>query len=256
VVETASLPAAGGAWSPPKLISEVGQNADDPDVAIDPEGNRVAVWDRSDGANTIVQAAPFDAAGPRIRSLSIPAAGTENQPVFLRVDPLDVWTPIAAIAWNLGDGDGAFGATVEHTYRKPGTYPIRVVAFDSIAMSRAAAGSITIYPRARAGRFARVRGRHAELRVFCPSPAGCEGEPRLIAGFRTVRQHRTVGVRRAVGATAFTIPEGSTTVELPLSRKGLARIRSAGKRGVKAQLSGPGIKHRIVVLIGPRKRKR
>jgi hypothetical protein len=35
--------------SPPQTLSGAGQNASEPQVAVDPNGNAVATWGRSDG---------------------------------------------------------------------------------------------------------------------------------------------------------------------------------------------------------------
>src|SRR5262249_31013297 len=48
---------AGGQWQAPANISAAGELAEKPQLAIDPQGDATAVWDRSNGANTIVQAA-------------------------------------------------------------------------------------------------------------------------------------------------------------------------------------------------------
>jgi hypothetical protein len=45
------------AWTPPIDLSAAGQNAINAQIAIDPEGNATAVWQRSNGSNTIIQAA-------------------------------------------------------------------------------------------------------------------------------------------------------------------------------------------------------
>jgi hypothetical protein len=49
--------AAGGAWQTPVNISAAGQNAETADIAVDPQGNAVAVWGRSIGTTSIVQGA-------------------------------------------------------------------------------------------------------------------------------------------------------------------------------------------------------
>ena len=53
------------AWLAPQDLSAAGQHAYDPQVAVDGQGNAIAVWQRSDGTNTIVQAAARAAGGVR-----------------------------------------------------------------------------------------------------------------------------------------------------------------------------------------------
>jgi hypothetical protein len=56
IVQAAALP-AGGEWSEPEDLSEAGENAHEPQVAIDPDGDAVATWNRWGGSALIVQAA-------------------------------------------------------------------------------------------------------------------------------------------------------------------------------------------------------
>ncbi len=55
-VVQASHSADGVSWSAPATLSAVGQDAESPQLAAAPGGGFTAVWNRSDGANAIVQA--------------------------------------------------------------------------------------------------------------------------------------------------------------------------------------------------------
>ena len=48
---------ASAGWLPPVSISEPGDDAGSPHVALDSEGNATAVWDRWNGADTVVESA-------------------------------------------------------------------------------------------------------------------------------------------------------------------------------------------------------
>lgn len=50
-------PAAQAGWLPPVDISEPAEHAGNPHVALDSEGNATAVWDRWNGADTVVESA-------------------------------------------------------------------------------------------------------------------------------------------------------------------------------------------------------
>ena len=65
----------------PVDLSAPGGNGLLPQVAVDPQGNAVAAWYRFNGANEIVQASGYDAAGPQLRALSIPGSGAERPEV-------------------------------------------------------------------------------------------------------------------------------------------------------------------------------
>jgi PKD domain-containing protein len=248
VIQGAERPAGGG-WLPIALISVVGQSANEPQVASDSVGNAVAVWAREDGANTIVQAAGHDGRGPELRSLLIPAAGTVRQVLAFSVSPFDVWSAIGPARWDFGDEAGGGGNVVTHRFDRPGTYPVTVTAADDLGNSSAASGSVRIYPKPSAARNVRVRHRKGLLRLRCPSPAGCEGALRLIAAVEVGRGERKATRRRRIGRADFEIPgAATTTVRVPIIAKGRAAAAAAGRRGLKAQLTGPGVKHRIVVL--------
>ena len=48
---------SGGSFAGAQTISDAGQGASDPHIGFDPQGNAIAIWPRSDGANTRIQAA-------------------------------------------------------------------------------------------------------------------------------------------------------------------------------------------------------
>ena len=85
-VQAAIRPPGGGAFGTPIDLSTPGQNASDPDVATGADGTTTAVWQRYNGANTIVQAA------------TRPAGGTFGTPVDLSTPGQDAGYPDVAIA--------------------------------------------------------------------------------------------------------------------------------------------------------------
>jgi hypothetical protein len=243
---------AGGAWGGVEELSELGSSANGPQVALGATGDGASIWSRGNGANEIVQAAGFDGAGPLFPSLSIPAAATVKQPVTFGAATFDNWSPVRSVAWAFGDGgEGAIGNRVEHTFASPGTYPVSILAADNLGNTRATAGSITVFRLPNAGRNVRVRRGNALLMVHCPSPAGCTGVAKLIARVELERNGRTFGKRAQIGSASFSVPGGSSRVAIRLTRAGQAAVREGGKKGVRTQLTGPGIQHRLVLLLAP-----
>jgi hypothetical protein len=248
VIQAAERPAGGG-WLPPALLSVIGRSANEPQVATDSVGNAVAVWAREDGANTIVQAAGHDGHGPELRSLLVPGAGTVREELAFSVSPFDVWSPVGVASWDFGDESGAGGNAVTHSFPRPGTYPVTATAVDDLDNSSSASASVRIYPKPSAGRNVRIRRRKGLLRLHCPSPAGYSGALRLIAAVEVGRGDRKATRRRRIGRADFAIPgAATTTIRVPITVKGRAAAAAAGRRGLKAQLTGPGVRHRIVVL--------
>jgi hypothetical protein len=255
IVQSAEKP-IGAPWQPRTTLSVIGHNSTEPELALDPAGNGVAVWARDNGVNKIAQAIGYDRAGPLLRAVSIPTAGTVHQPLPFSVSPFDVWSALGPIYWSFGDGEAGSGATLRHTFGFPGVYLVSVTAADVLGNSSATTGTVTIYPKPSASRNVRVRGRKALLRLHCPSPVGCEGTLRLVAGITLERRGRKFRKRMEIGAIAFQIPGATTTiVPVPLTPKGRQLVREAPPSGVKAQLTGPGVKHRLVALFGPHRRR-
>jgi hypothetical protein len=147
VVQGAVRPATSGLWQAPVDLSAAGQTAGSPQLAVDPAGNAVAVWQRLDSsANYIMQAAGYDAAGPLLQGLSAPATGTAGQPLSLSVAPLDVWSALGATSWSFGDGGAANATSVTHAYAAPGSYQVTVTSADVLANTTTATRTITITP--------------------------------------------------------------------------------------------------------------
>ena len=77
----AAARAAGGSFGAPQDLSAAGQKAGFPEVAVDGQGNAIAVWQRFDGTNFIVQAAARAAGGSFGAPQDLSAAGqTANDP--------------------------------------------------------------------------------------------------------------------------------------------------------------------------------
>ena len=136
-VQGAALP-AGGTWHAAVDFASNGGGA--PQAAVDAQGNAVSIWE----TGSTVKAAGYDAAGPWLRSLSVPAAGVEGQELSFSVSPVDVWSKVAATPWSFGDGATATGTTVTHAYGQAGTYPISVSASDAVGNSTTATQPIAI----------------------------------------------------------------------------------------------------------------
>ena len=60
VIEEAQYTKSTTTWSTPTTISVTGEDSDEQQLAVHPSGNAVAVWIRSDGSNSCIQAATFN----------------------------------------------------------------------------------------------------------------------------------------------------------------------------------------------------
>ena len=146
VVQAAFRP-AGGAWQTPVDVSTAGQYAYAVKAAFDGEGDAIVVWQHATAAKygmVDVQAAGYDAAGPLLGGLSIPASGTAGQPLSFAVSPLDAWSALGGTQWTFGTDGTATGTSVTHTFAAPGSYPVTVSGTDALGNTTRATRSVTI----------------------------------------------------------------------------------------------------------------
>jgi hypothetical protein len=145
IVESAARP-AGGAWQAPVALSAPGEDAQAPEIETDAYGDAVAVWQRSNGVNEIVEAAAYDVTGLVLKTVTMPTTGTVGQPLAFSVSPFDISSPIGTTSWSFGDGYVASGASVTHIYARAGTYRTTVTSTGLLGGVASAAGTVVIAP--------------------------------------------------------------------------------------------------------------
>ena len=94
VIQGASKP-AGGAWTPALDLSDSERTAGEPQVAIDSAGRAVAVWQRSDGFNTIVQSCL-----PRTVGGGASGRNPSTSPPKARTRRNRSWAPTERATWS------------------------------------------------------------------------------------------------------------------------------------------------------------
>ena len=193
MAETATRP-AGGTWQAPLPLSAEGGSASAPALAADAQGNAVAVWERSNGANEIVQAAGYDGASPVFGAVQVPGSGYVGVPLTFSASPLDTWSAPASTDWSFGDGTSGAGTAVTHAYAAPGTFTVTVTSADALGNAATASRTTTIVVKAAAGvgapTISALKQSHAKWRTG--------GKPAKLA--RTPRKARR---RRAPVGTTF-----------------------------------------------------
>jgi hypothetical protein len=96
VVIQAAVRPAGGAWQAPTNLSASGHDASAPAIAVNPQGAAVAVWQRSNGTNAIIQGAARPAGGTWQAPADLSAAGQDAVTPQVAVDP----TGAAVAVWD------------------------------------------------------------------------------------------------------------------------------------------------------------
>lgn len=109
-----SAPAqAAPTWLSPLPLSEAGRHAGSPDVAVDAEGNVIAVWEGSDGIDRRAYAAVRPAGGAFGDPQTLSEAGQGVNGLDLAVNP----SGVAVVVWSRSDGTKV---RIQAATRQPG----------------------------------------------------------------------------------------------------------------------------------------
>lgn len=246
----------------------------EPAVAIDPEGNGAVAWRAAKVEKTDerIQVIGFDAAGPRLDQLAIPAAGELGQSLNFGVAPSDAWSAFAGTTWSFGDGTVADGTNVSHAYGQPGTYQVTVSGSDALGNVSSATGTVvigtaaapitppevtipppsskpptSIPPKKKQPKSgvaattaeASVRNGKALLTLRCAGGGACSGVAKLVYGKSSV-----------IGKASFEIGAGrSRTLRIVLGPAALRLLSSSDEQQLTVGLEGRGLKPRKLVLV-------
>jgi hypothetical protein len=243
IVEAASGEVEGS-WGAPVAISPADSWSQRADVAMDSMGNAAAVWQ---GEPLMTQAAVFDATDPRFDSLSIPSQVRAGRPELFAASPFDAWSLASPPIWSFGDGSGAAGSSVDHSFQSAGRFVLTVTTSDEAGHSTTASTTVEVTPAlAVSGRFVKVRNGKARVRLECPGTALCHGNVLLS---RRVKAKTGRRVTRVIGQTVVAIPGGAErTVMIKLRPRSLRPRGDAAGKGLPARISGDAIEPRSVVL--------
>jgi hypothetical protein len=103
IIQSSRSSNGGLSWSTPENLSESGQNAEVPRIAVDGSGNAVAVWRRSDGNDDIVQSSRLVAGGASWSTpVNVSPAGIQSATPRIAVDG----SGNAVAVWRLADVGG------------------------------------------------------------------------------------------------------------------------------------------------------
>ena len=93
----AASPAAANPWTTATNLSEEGQNAYVPKVAVDGAGGAIVVWTRYNGSKDVVQAALKPAGEPWGKSVTLSEAGEEASEPQVAMDLRATQSPCGAV---------------------------------------------------------------------------------------------------------------------------------------------------------------
>ena len=144
VLQAAVRPAGGGAFGSATTVKTgtSGHFLENAGAGMDAEGNGVtgfSDFSSSHAGPEPVAGAGFDAVPPRLSGLQVAAGGGQHTPLPFSVGTFDEWGPVTT-TWSFGDGATAEGASLQHSFDKPGGYDVSVTAHDAVGNS---AGPLT-----------------------------------------------------------------------------------------------------------------
>jgi hypothetical protein len=182
VVEGVARP-AGGRFESPRQLVTFGSVIAPLHVALDADGDAASVWMNSSGSHDSVQVAGYQAGGPRLEALQVPAEGRAGTGLPFSVEPLSVWSTVTSTTWSWGDGTAdTVGDDVSHTYDKPGVYAISVSAHDALGNVASASRTVTV---SEAGAKVPVLEQPSHQRVLRPPARALRSAPQFIPLFGT-----------------------------------------------------------------------
>jgi hypothetical protein len=143
----ASARPPSGAFGTAVPVSAASEQASQLHLGLDGGGDGVAALSAKSGTQYSFKVAPFDAAPPALRGLTV-SSGQAGQALNFSVAPFDVWSAGSQIAtnWAFGDGGSAGGTTVTHAYGAAGTFGLNVTATDAVGNASSAGAAIGISP--------------------------------------------------------------------------------------------------------------
>lgn len=130
-----------------QTIATLGGSELAPGIGFDAEGDGVVAWGElnSTTGKETVRAAAYDAAGPRLSAVSIPATATVGDTLAFSLSASDAWSAVSSFGWDFGDGSAAgAGASVSHAYGAAGAKSVTATATDAVGNASTATGTVTV----------------------------------------------------------------------------------------------------------------
>jgi hypothetical protein len=147
-----SLRMPGGAFGPVEGISglqDVPRSVDhQAAAAVLPGGRALAVWSAADGAgspNQRLHVSERDTTPPTLDRVDAPADAVVGQPAAFSASASDALSGVT-VSWDFGDGSGADGTSVSHTFGSPGAATVTVTAVDGAGNSTQQTRVVAVAP--------------------------------------------------------------------------------------------------------------
>lgn len=139
----------GSGWStPPALLASAGSGTilGGLDITTDAAGDALSSWTSTDPlGGKAIAAAAFQAGGPQLSDVDVPASAAMDDPLALSVSARSAFATVAQTTWDFGDGSPlASGTSVSHAYAAAGSYTVTITATDSVGNATQARRQVTV----------------------------------------------------------------------------------------------------------------
>lgn len=269
-VESATLPHGSGTWSSVDVLSSALLDAFEPDLAVNAQGDAVAVWRLKGGSSNAIATAARSGSlwgaeevlAPEVTEAREPRialnAGGEAVAVWRRLDgstrsieasvrDAGAWTPASTLSTPGTDSvepelaiapDGRAVAIwrTQTASGLPQLVETTEFAPDSKATPPVSVPGGARHALASSARRALVKGGQARVLLRCGKAGPCKGSIELTKG------------KRKLGAAAFREASGAVRiVSVRLNRHGRTLLKASGGQ-LTVHLSGPGVRSRSLLL--------
>jgi len=133
-----------GSWEAVETLSTGGSDVLEPNVAVDSEGNGMALWAQFDGSAWRLHYSGYDAVGPQASSIDIPESGVVGEDLTFAVSPVDIWAEPSTVDWDFGSDTATNSSTVVYQYAEAGTYTVTATMTDALGKNRTVSRSVVV----------------------------------------------------------------------------------------------------------------
>lgn len=107
-----------------------------PRIAIDGRGHTFEIWSDNSTTPFGIGFSVLDTVAPTITSVQVPLGALTSEDVSVSATARDLWSGIASVGWDFGDGTSGTGPSARHRYTVAGDYTVRVTVTDGAGNAR------------------------------------------------------------------------------------------------------------------------
>jgi hypothetical protein len=164
----------GGAFGAAAYLSSSEFFASDVELAVDDEGNVLAIWNEQPPGEQAIGAAYWDPTPPHLDAFAVPPTVRVGQALDVTVTAFDRVGPVT-VAWSFGDGGTASTPAASHVYTAAGTHPVIVTATDAVGNQSTQSATVLVQL------CTSIDDCHSIVVAALPDPGASSGPARRVA---------------------------------------------------------------------------